>query len=142
MNSITDTLTLTLQVTVYPEPLSIATLYIPPSLTSTYRAAAPSACAELATPLITRLKVLHDDSSFTSDQLQTLSFYLCHVYTRSNPAISLSAPVYYADKVAGRSRIHYGPKTSGGQVETVSDPESPSSKHGSYTSAYQELHDG
>ena len=52
--------------------------------------------------------VLYDDSSFTSDQLQTLTNQLCHTYVRCAKAVSIPAPAYYAHHVAFRARYHLG----------------------------------
>uniref|UniRef100_A0AC35TUF3 ArgoN domain-containing protein n=1 Tax=Rhabditophanes sp. KR3021 TaxID=114890 RepID=A0AC35TUF3_9BILA len=50
--------------------------------------------------------VLWDDSKFTSDQIQALSFQLCHNFGRCNRSVSIPTPVYYADLVCTRSRLH------------------------------------
>ncbi|KAF8338285.1 Piwi domain-containing protein [Cantharellus anzutake] len=56
-----------------------------------------------------RYVVLHDDNDMTKDELQRLSFDLCHVYARSTLSVSIPAPVYYADIVCSRSRYHFDP---------------------------------
>ncbi|KAF8338286.1 Piwi domain-containing protein [Cantharellus anzutake] len=56
-----------------------------------------------------RYVVLHDDNNMTKDELQRLSFDLCHVYARSTLSVSIPAPVYYADIVCSRSTYHYDP---------------------------------
>ncbi|KAJ6527862.1 Piwi domain-containing protein [Mycena vulgaris] len=81
--------------------------------------------------------VLYDENNLTPDQMQALSFALCHVYARSNRAVSIPAPIHYADRVGGRGGIHFNPKTPGEQLETGSS--SPSSGHSS-TSALQLVH--
>ncbi|KZW04251.1 eukaryotic translation initiation factor 2C [Exidia glandulosa HHB12029] len=53
--------------------------------------------------------VLYDENNFTPDALQQLSFALCHVFARSTRAVSIPAPVYYADIVCARARTHYDP---------------------------------
>uniref|UniRef100_A0A023G7R7 Putative germ-line stem cell division protein hiwi/piwi n=1 Tax=Amblyomma triste TaxID=251400 RepID=A0A023G7R7_AMBTT len=50
--------------------------------------------------------VVHDDSSFTSDDLQKLSYYLCHTYARCARSVSIPAPVYYAHLAAFRAKEH------------------------------------
>ena len=37
-------------------------------------------------------QVLWDDSDFTADELEVLSFYLCHLYSRSTKAVSYPTP--------------------------------------------------
>jgi len=53
--------------------------------------------------------VLYDESSFNADALQSLSYSLCHVYAPSTRAVSVPAPVYYADMVCSRARTHFDP---------------------------------
>ncbi|KAI0766861.1 argonaute-like protein [Trametes elegans] len=53
--------------------------------------------------------VLYDDNRFTADNLQALSFALCHVYARATRSVSIPAPVYYADIVCARARNHFDP---------------------------------
>jgi len=62
--------------------------------------------------------VLYDENRFTPDSLQQLSFALCHVYARSTRAVSIPAPVYYADIVCARARNHYAP---GADVDFTTD---------------------
>ncbi|KAJ7461235.1 Piwi domain-containing protein [Mycena latifolia] len=64
--------------------------------------------------------VLHDENRLSPDTIQALTFALCHVYTRFTRAVSIPAPVYYADRVCARGAVHFGPKTPGGQVEGTS----------------------
>jgi len=54
----------------------------------------------------TRYHVLWDDSKFTSDELQMITYQLCHTYARCARSVSIPAPVYYADLVATRARCH------------------------------------
>lgn len=46
--------------------------------------------------------VLWDDSDFTMDQLQLLSYSLCHNYSRCTRSVSIPAPAYYAHLAAFR----------------------------------------
>ncbi|CAN8002960.1 unnamed protein product, partial [Ixodes hexagonus] len=50
--------------------------------------------------------VVHDDYNFTSDDLQKLSYYLCHTYARCARSVSIPAPVYYAHLAAFRAKEH------------------------------------
>ncbi|KAL3202380.1 hypothetical protein MRX96_042544 [Rhipicephalus microplus] len=50
--------------------------------------------------------VVHDDSNFTSNDLQKLSYYLCHTYARCARSVSIPAPVYYAHLAAFRAKEH------------------------------------
>jgi eukaryotic translation initiation factor 2C len=48
--------------------------------------------------------VLHDDNGFTTNQMQLLSHYLCHIYSRCPRSVSYPAPAYYAHLAAFRGR--------------------------------------
>ena len=51
----------------------------------------------------TKYHVLWDDSNFTADEIQALSFMLCHLYARCTRSVSLPAPAYYADLLVTRA---------------------------------------
>ena len=59
--------------------------------------------------------VLCDENGFSNDQLQSLTYYLCHLYGKCPRAVSLPSPVYYAHHVAfraaelGADRFHASP---------------------------------
>ncbi|CAJ0960664.1 unnamed protein product, partial [Mesorhabditis belari] len=50
--------------------------------------------------------VLWDDNNFTADEMQAITYSMCHTYGRCARAVSIPAPVYYADLVATRARFH------------------------------------
>jgi eukaryotic translation initiation factor 2C len=50
--------------------------------------------------------VILDENNFGANELQRLSFYLCHIYSKCPRSISLPAPVMYADLAAYRARQH------------------------------------
>ncbi|XP_039756477.1 protein argonaute-2 isoform X4 [Pararge aegeria] len=50
--------------------------------------------------------VLWDDNHFGSDELQCLTYQLCHTYVRCTRSVSIPAPAYYAHLVAFRARYH------------------------------------
>ncbi|KAI9489892.1 Piwi domain-containing protein [Zychaea mexicana] len=54
----------------------------------------------------THYHVLYDDNKFTSDSLQELTYRLCYIYARATRAVSLIPPLYYADLLASRARLH------------------------------------
>ncbi|KAJ7481900.1 hypothetical protein FB451DRAFT_1171033 [Mycena latifolia] len=62
--------------------------------------------------------VLYDENNLTADAMQALSYALCYVYAGSTRSVSIPAPVYYADTVCARAKIHFDP--------TVRHPESES----------------
>jgi len=59
----------------------------------------------------THYHVLYDDNAFTADNLQQLTYQLCHVYARCTRSVSMPAPACYARLVAFRARRHV---TNGG----------------------------
>ena len=57
-------------------------------------------------------QVLWDDSQFSADELEVLSYYLCHLYSRCTRAVSYPTPTYYAHLVADRARKHHNELSS------------------------------
>ncbi|KAJ7177641.1 argonaute-like protein [Mycena filopes] len=62
--------------------------------------------------------VLYDENKLTADTMQALSFALCHVYAGSTRSVSIPAPVYYADTVCARAKIHFDPGKSYSESES------------------------
>merc|ERR1719445_632635 len=64
--------------------------------------------------------VLWDDSNFHADDLEILSYYLCHLYSRCTRSVSIPTPTYYAHLVADRARKHHnelaGYESGGGSI--------------------------
>merc|ERR1719369_2509432 len=52
-------------------------------------------------------QVLWDDNNLTADELETLAYYLCHLYSRCTRSVSYPTPTYYAHLVADRARKHH-----------------------------------
>ncbi|KAG8872433.1 hypothetical protein FRB97_007639 [Tulasnella sp. 331] len=50
--------------------------------------------------------VLVNDIAMSLDDLQAVSFALCHLFTRSTRTVSIPAPIYHADLIAARLRYH------------------------------------
>lgn len=50
--------------------------------------------------------VLHDENKFKADQLQDISYKLCHLYARCTRTVSMVPPAYYAHLIAARARFH------------------------------------
>jgi len=67
-----------------------------------------------------RYHVIHDDSDFSADHIQAMTFYLCHMYARCTRAVSIPAPVYYADLACRRARAHIYDKVSDFGSDTMS----------------------
>ncbi|CAF4649051.1 unnamed protein product, partial [Rotaria sp. Silwood1] len=53
-------------------------------------------------------QVLYDEIGFTSDDIQQLTYYLCHIDVRCTKAIYVPAPVHYATlHVSHHLKLHY-----------------------------------
>lgn len=52
----------------------------------------------------TKYCLLKDDNNFSMDDLQALTYNLCHMFARCNRTVSYPAPTYYAHHVASRGR--------------------------------------
>jgi len=83
--------------------------------------------------------VLYDDNNFSADALQALSFALCHVYARATRSVSIPAPVYYADTVCARAKIHFDPFASHSETGTTTSDASENLE--SFKRDYLPLHD-
>lgn len=56
----------------------------------------------------TKYCILHDEGkpSLDIDELQALTYDLCHLFTRCNRSVSYPAPTYYAHLAAYRGRVY------------------------------------
>lgn len=54
----------------------------------------------------THYHVLWDDSDLSMDVLQSLTYAMCHLYSRCTRAVSIPTPAYYAHLVAFRAKVH------------------------------------
>ncbi|XP_071561351.1 protein argonaute-2 [Temnothorax nylanderi] len=52
----------------------------------------------------TKYRCIYNESNFTEDQIEELTYYLCHIYARCARAVSYPAPTYYAHLAAYRGR--------------------------------------
>ncbi|CAB3376741.1 Hypothetical predicted protein [Cloeon dipterum] len=55
----------------------------------------------------TKYKVLYDDAKMTEDELEKLTFFLCHLYAKCNRSVSYPAPTYYAHHAATRAKLYF-----------------------------------
>lgn len=62
----------------------------------------------LGTSKPTHYRVLWDDNDMTMDQLQSMSYAMCHTYSRCTRSVSIPAPAYYAHLAAYRAKVHGG----------------------------------
>ncbi|KAH6943446.1 hypothetical protein HPB50_021678 [Hyalomma asiaticum] len=79
--------------------------------------------------------IVWDDSNFSADDLQKLSYYLCHTYARCARSVSIPAPVYYAHLAAYRAKNHVMSKVD---VSSSSSDSSGGSADSATTSQYVE----
>jgi len=82
-----------------------------------------------------RYHVLYDDSNFSADHIQVMTYYMCHLYARCTRTVSIPAPIYYADLACRRARAHLYDKISDFSSDTMS---SRSGTHGEVTSGISE----
>ncbi|XP_042502082.1 protein argonaute 2-like [Macadamia integrifolia] len=61
----------------------------------------------LGTSKPTRYYCLHDDHSFSLDDLQQLTYNLCYTHARCSKPVSLVPPAYYANTLAYRVQQYY-----------------------------------
>lgn len=50
--------------------------------------------------------VLWDDNQLMADELQKLTYMLCHTYVRCTRSVSIPSPAYYAHLAAFRARYY------------------------------------
>ncbi|CAB4012828.1 argonaute-2-like isoform X1 [Paramuricea clavata] len=62
--------------------------------------------------------VLWDDNNFTADEIQALTYQLCHTYVRCSRSVSIPAPAFYAHLVAFRARYHLQEKETASSTDT------------------------
>uniref|UniRef100_A0A1B6EZT3 Piwi domain-containing protein n=1 Tax=Cuerna arida TaxID=1464854 RepID=A0A1B6EZT3_9HEMI len=54
----------------------------------------------------TKYHKLWDDSEISEDDLEELTYYLCHLFSRCTRSVSYPAPTYYAHLAAARGRVY------------------------------------
>jgi eukaryotic translation initiation factor 2C len=54
----------------------------------------------------TRYHLLCNDGDMTEDEIQDLTYYLCHMFSRCTSSVSYPAPTYYAHLAAERARVY------------------------------------
>jgi len=54
--------------------------------------------------------VLIDENKLTTDDVQSISYALCHVYAPATCSLSIPAPLHYANRVCSRAKNHYDPQ--------------------------------
>ncbi|EFA11590.1 argonaute-2a isoform X1 [Tribolium castaneum] len=54
----------------------------------------------------TKYCTLWDDNNMSNDDIEELTYYLCHMFTRCNRSVSYPAPTYYAHLAAARAKVY------------------------------------
>nr|CAD7264340.1 unnamed protein product [Timema shepardi] len=54
----------------------------------------------------TKYRRLWDDSNMSEDELEELTYFLCHMFSRCTRAVSYPTPTYYAHLAAYRARVY------------------------------------
>ncbi|KAF5277711.1 hypothetical protein FQR65_LT03691 [Abscondita terminalis] len=54
----------------------------------------------------TKYRKLWDDHDMQEDELEELTYHLCHLFTRCNRSVSYPAPTYYAHLAAARAKVY------------------------------------
>ena len=54
----------------------------------------------------TRYRILFDENNNSDDDIERLTFYLCHLFSRCARSVSYPAPTYYAHLAAFRAKHH------------------------------------
>ncbi|KAL1233611.1 hypothetical protein TPS_09231, partial [Trichinella pseudospiralis] len=80
----------------------------------------------------TRYHVLLDESNMNANTMQSITYYLCHIYGRCTRSVSIPAPVYFAHLVCAVLVIMFLQHCkNSGLVEKFSDEDSSSSSSSS-----------
>jgi len=76
----------------------------------------------LGTSRPSRYHVLWDDTGFTADQIQNLTYYLCYMYIRCTKSVKIPAPTYYAHWAAARAKaLAEGKESIFGDLKDLND---------------------
>ncbi|KAG0212796.1 hypothetical protein BGX28_005643 [Mortierella sp. GBA30] len=86
--------------------------------------------------------VLQDDNRLTADELQDMTYKLCHLYARCTRTVSVVPPAYYAHIVAARARFHRRGETFSDTASTVSSTATAVSSAEEYMGVKPELMKG
>ena len=57
----------------------------------------------------------------SADQIQEMTYYLCHIYSRCERSVSYPAPTYYAHLAAFRAREHHNALIANTQNEIADE---------------------
>lgn len=54
----------------------------------------------------TKYRTLWDDANMSENEIEQLTYFLCHMFTRCNRSVSYPAPTYYAHLAAARAKVY------------------------------------
>ncbi|KAF2893819.1 hypothetical protein ILUMI_12356 [Ignelater luminosus] len=54
----------------------------------------------------TKYRILWDDNDMNEDEVEQLTYHLCHMFTRCTRSVSYPAPTYYAHLAAARAKVY------------------------------------
>ncbi|KAK9870485.1 hypothetical protein WA026_008044 [Henosepilachna vigintioctopunctata] len=54
----------------------------------------------------TKYCTLWDDNNMNNDEIEALTYHLCHLFSRCNRSVSYPAPTYYAHLAAARAKVY------------------------------------
>ncbi|VDC01533.1 unnamed protein product [Peniophora sp. CBMAI 1063] len=63
----------------------------------------------------------NENDQLNVDGLQSITHALTHVFARATRSVSIPAPVYYADIVCARAKLHYDPSAAQLEASTVDE---------------------
>ncbi|KAG8989796.1 hypothetical protein FRB94_014008 [Tulasnella sp. JGI-2019a] len=99
----------------------------------------------LGTSRSAHYRCIADENNFTADDLQELSFSLCHIYARATQSISMVAPIYYANAVCARAKHRYDPDDAIGDFSDTASQilsEATEAQVSIYKERFKPLHPG
>uniref|UniRef100_A0A1L8DX68 Putative germ-line stem cell division protein hiwi/piwi n=1 Tax=Nyssomyia neivai TaxID=330878 RepID=A0A1L8DX68_9DIPT len=85
-------------------PGTIVDTTIVPAMQNQFYLVAHQAIQGVAKP--TKYCILVDEANIPIDELQALTYNLCHMFTRCNRSVSYVAPTYYAHLMAARGKVY------------------------------------
>ncbi|XP_068244713.1 protein argonaute-2-like [Palaemon carinicauda] len=74
----------------------------------------------------THYHCLWDDSDLNMDQLEKLTYAMCHMYSRCTRSVSIPAPAYYAHLAAFRAKVHIQDLCHSDTMSSASSESAPS----------------
>jgi len=77
----------------------------------------------LGTSKPTHYSVLLDESNFTPDDMQRLTYWMAHLYPRATRSVSIAAPAYFAHHLATRAKMYIGEDDTASELSAGATPD-------------------